>query len=223
MTIKNFLLPLVLAGIPMTAIAQGAPPAPPVAPAAAPEPVDPARLAAAKPVIDQIWPLGTYARIMHAVMDQMYGATMASMYDMPVDDFVKGVDPKAKPTGKTFREVMAETDPYYEERSKRVMKVMTDEMIGLMNEIEPDVRVALANAYARKFTVAQLNDLHTFFETPTGQIYARDSMMMMMGPDMMQALQAMMPKMMQRMPAIMEKVKEATKDLPLPSRPKKKA
>jgi hypothetical protein len=183
-------------------------------------PVDPARLVAARQVIDQIWPLGTYERIMRAVMDQMVNGTMASMYDMPADSFAKGLkaDGADKSTGKTFRQALAEDDPFFEERMRRSMNVMMGEMTALMNEVEPDVRVAFANAYARRFTVAQLNDLHTFFQTPTGRIYARESMTLMMGPDMMKAMQAFAPKMMERMPAITAKVEAATKDLPPPKR-----
>jgi hypothetical protein len=191
----------------------------PVAPADL-APVDPARLTAARRVIDQIWPLGTYERIMRAVMDQMVNGTMASMYDMPTDSFAKGLKANSpdKSTGKTFRQALAEDDPFFEERMRRSMNVMMGEMTALMNEVEPDVRVAFANAYARRFTVAQLNDLHTFFQTPTGRIYARESMTLMMGPDMMKAMQAFAPKMMERMPAITAKVEAATKDLPPPKR-----
>jgi hypothetical protein len=146
------------------------------------------------------------------------------MYDMKVDDFTKGMaaSPEDKKyAGKTFREMMAEEDPYFQERSRRSMKVMFDEMASLMSEVEPDVRVALSNAYARRFTVTELNDLHAFFATPTGKIYAAESMTLMMGPDMMKAMQSFMPKMMQHMPAIMAKVEAATKDLPPPKSKKK--
>lgn len=204
----------------MPAMAQTAPGAPVTGPAAAA--VDPARLAAARPVIDQIWPLGTYERIMRAAMDQVMSGTMANMYDMSTDEFAKAIDPKAPvaPSGKTFRQMLAEDDPYFEERTRRTMKVMTDEMIVLMTEVEPEVRVALADSYARRFSVAQLDDLHAFFATPTGRIYARESMLLMMGPDMMKAMQAFVPRMMQRMPAIMQKVEAATRDLPPPKRKK---
>ena len=181
-----------------------------------------ARRAAALPVIDQIWPLGTYERIMRAAMGQVMSGTMANMYDMPIDEFAKAIDPKAPvaPSGKTFRQILAEDDPYFEERMRRTMKVMTDEMVALMTEVEPEVRVALTDTYARRFTVAQLGELHAFFATPTGRIYARESMLLMMGPDMVKAMQAFMPRMMQRMPSIMQKVEAATKDLPPPKRKK---
>lgn len=206
------------------AAVSGAPLAAQTAPAPVPAtaPADPARRAAALPVIDQIWPLGTYERIMRAAMDQVMSVTMANMYDMPIDEFAKAIDPKAPvaPSGKTFRQILAEDDPYFEERMRRTMKVMTDEMVALMTEVEPDVRAALADSYARRFTVAQLGELHAFFATPTGQIYARESMLLMLGPDMMKAMQAFIPRMMQRMPSILQKVEAATKDLPPPKRKK---
>jgi hypothetical protein len=83
-----------------------------------------------------------------------------------------------------------------------------------MNDVEPEVRAAMARAYARRFTVAQLGDLERFFATPTGAVYANESMMLMMGPDMMQAMQSFMPRLMKEMPTIMARVQEATKDLP---------
>lgn len=208
--------------IPTAVHAQVAAPAATAAAAPLPE-VDSARLAAARPVIDRVWPLGTYARIMHAMMDQIMQSTMASMYDMPMDQFASaaGVDAKAAGAlnGKTMGQMMAEEDPAYRERMDRTMKVMTVEMTRMMTEIEPDVREAMARAYARRFTVAQLGDLDRFFQTPTGAIYANESLMLMMGPDMMQAMQAFVPRMMHEMPAIIAKVTEATKDLPpIPTR-----
>lgn len=195
-------------------VAQTKPPAtmqpPPVAP------IDPARLAAAKPVIDQIWPMGTYARIMHGVMEQMSQGMLASMYGMRAGDFAPD-DKSAKATGdKTLGELMAEEDPYFQQRTQITMRVMFDEMGRLMTEIEPQVRDGLAHSYARRFSIDQLNDLNRFFGTPTGKAYAADSMMLMMGPDMMKAMESFAPRMMKEMPAIMAKVQEATKDLPPP-------
>ena len=220
MKAKMMLAAALAAAAPTVASAQTAVPAP--IPAAAPLPeVDPARLAAARPVIDRVWPLGTYARIMHAAMDQIMESTMASMYDMPMDAMAEAIDPSntalhdaAK--GKTMGEVVAEEDPHFRERMDATMKVMTVEMTRLMTDIEPDVREAMAHAYARRFTVAQLGDLDRFFQTPTGAIYANESLMLMMGPDMMKAMQSFAPRLMREMPGIMAKVQEATKDLPPP-------
>lgn len=193
----------------MVAAAQTAP----VAAVATEQPVDPARLAAARLVIDQVWPLGTYARIMRTTMDQVATTSMAGMYDMKVDDLAPGAA-KGAESGKTMGQIMRESDPAFDQRMKITMSVMGEEMGKLMSEIEPDVRTAMANAYARRFTTAQLNDLHRFFDTESGRIYAAESMTLMMGPDMMRAMQSFVPKLMKAMPSIMAKVAEATKGLP---------
>lgn len=221
---RGFLLSIAaapLAAVP--AVAQQAPAAP--ATPAAQAPADPARLAAARPVIDQVWPLGTYARIMQSAMDQVMGGMLASMYDMPASEFAKmGPNGKAG-TGadgnKTLRQLAAEQDPHFEERMRIGMTVMMQEMTGLMAEVEPDVRTALASAYARRFTTQQLGELRAFFDTPTGRVYAAESMTLMMGPDMMGAMQSFTPKILQRMPGIVAKVEAATAHLPPP--PKKSA
>ncbi|MFN3434084.1 MAG: DUF2059 domain-containing protein [Sphingomonas sp.] len=176
--------------------------------------IDPARLAAAKVVIDQVWPLGTYARIMRATMDQVVSGSLAGMYDLKPADL--GVDAKTDPAtaGKTLRQLAAQQDPAFDERMRITMRVMTDGITDLMSEVEPEVRVALANAYARRFTVEQLGDLHRFFDTPSGRIYAAESMTLMANPDMMKAMQSFIPKMVQGMPALMAKVEAATKHLP---------
>lgn len=213
-----FLMALSALATPVAAFAQATPAS--VAPLAAPAPVDPLRLAAAKPVIDRIWPLGTYARIMRGSMDQIMNASMSGMYGLKASDVVPprpsatgAVDPLA---GKTMGEAMRASDPYFEQRMQRTMHVMTEEMARLMTEIEPDVRSAMAKSYARRFSVSELGDLDRFFATPTGAAYAHDSMMLMMGPDMVQAMQAFVPKLMKEMPAIMAKAQDATKDLPPP-------
>lgn len=95
-------------------------------------------------------------------------------------------------------------------------KVMMGEMGAIMSKVEPAVRDGLANAYARKFTAAQLRDLNRFFETPTGRFYAAESMMLFMDPEVMKSSMAMVPDLMKAMPAIGEKVKQATAHLPPP-------
>jgi hypothetical protein len=52
----------------------------------------------------------------------------------------------------------------------------------MVSEIPPMVR-AVENAYARRFTVSQLNEIKAFFLTPTGQIYGEQSQTLMTDPD----------------------------------------
>lgn len=222
---------LAVTAIPDAALAQAAAPVPaPAPPVAAVTPaqvgqratpaVDPVRLAAARPVIDQIFPQGTYARAMRAALDQltqMAADQLSGNGRTPPDPAAPGAAVRA-----ALADVSAAEDPYAAERSRIVLRVVSDEMSSLMASFEPGVRDALTKAYARRFTVDQLTTLHAFFETPTGQAYARESVAITMGPDMVEATQAILPKIVEAMPGIMAKAETATKDLPPPPKHKRK-
>lgn len=226
--IKTALLMASVAAVPTLAQTPAAPALATPAPAPSTAPLDPARLAAARPVIDRVWPLRTYERLMRGAMDQVAGNMMSGMYGMKMDDIAATMPDGDKKKdavthkGETLGEAMAAGDPHFEERMQITMRVMMSEMSRIMTEVEPEVRDALAKSYARRFTVAELGDLDRFFATPTGTAYAHDSMMLMMGPDMMQAMQSFMPRMMKEMPVMMAKMEAATKHLPPPPEKAKK-
>jgi len=182
-------------------------------------PIDPARLKAAKNTVDYLFPLGTYERMMKGTMDQLMDQMMMGMGDMRMGDLAGagGVARDDMPDGmgeKTLAEISREADPNFDERMKISTKVMMDEMIDIMITMEPAVREALTNIYARKFTAPQLTEMNNFFATDTGGAFARDYMMVFVDPEMMQSMMTMVPEMMQAMPNIMKKVEEATAHLP---------
>jgi len=113
-------------------------------------------------------------------------------------------------------EIMEIYDPAYKERMRLSTRTMMAEMGALMTRFEPDIRSGLASAYAKRFDAAQLGELNHFFATPTGKAYAADSYIIMMSPDVMEKMQALMPQVMRSMPTIIEKVKSATEKLPKP-------
>ena len=183
------------------------------------QPIDPLRIEAAKDTVDYLFPVGTYERMMKGTMDQMMDQIMTGMGNMRMGDLAGagGVSRSDIPDDlgdKTMAEIAAERDPHYQERMKISTKVMMDEMVNLMIDMEPTVRKALTNIYARKFTVDQLNEMTRFFSTDTGSAFARDYMMVFVDPEMMQSMMSMVPEMMQAMPDIMKKVEEATAHLP---------
>lgn len=214
-------LALAAALVAAPALAQ-APAAPP--PAAAVIPLDPARVAAARPVIAKLWPLGTYKRMMDGMMDRIMQSTMSSMFGMKASDFagMAGVNAdkaKAQAGDKTLGQMAEAADPAFRERMTISTKIITDEMVGMMTKVEPSIQEALVRAYARHFTVAQLGDLDRFFATPTGREYAAQSMLLYADPEMVTAMQSFAPELMKAMPAIMDKVKVATAHLPPPPTP----
>lgn len=179
------------------------------------EATDPARLSAAAPVIDKLWPLGTYRRMMDGTMSKMMDAVLDAAMGMKASDIGKGGD-------ELVGESAMKADPHFRERMKISMDTMMGEMIPLMEKIEPKVRESLTTIYARKYSAAQLNEMFAFFATPTGAIYARESMLVYMDPEMITAMQAFAPEMVSAMPAIVKKVEAATAHLPPLPAPKPK-
>jgi hypothetical protein len=198
------------------------------APAEAPVAVpDPLRVIAAKPVIDKLWPLGTYRRMMDGTLSKMMDQVMASMFDMPASDMAKAIDPTGEVAkaadGKSMGEMAVAADPHFRERMKITMDVMMREMIPLMEKVEPQVRSNLANIYARKFDSRQLREMDAFFTTPTGKAYAEQSMLAFIDPEMIKSMQSFVPEMMKAMPDIMKKAEKATAHLPPPPKNKVEA
>lgn len=197
----------------------------PVASTASAPPADPARIAAAAPVVDKLWPIGTYRRMMDGTMSKMMDQIMSSMFDMPAEDLaaMAGGSEAAKKAvdGKSMGEIATEADPHFRERMKLSMDTMMREMIPLMEKMEPQVRQNLTSIYARKFSVTQLGEMNSFFSTPTGKAYAEQSMLVFMDPEMISAMQGFVPELMKAMPGIIARVEAATAHLP--PVPKKKA
>lgn len=181
--------------------------------------IEPARLAAAKPVIDRLWPIGTYRRLMDGTMSKMVDGMMDSMFRMRAADMAPSDKAKGEAGDKTMGEVAQSKDPHFRERMRISTDVMFKEMMPIFERIEPSIRDAMTRIYARKFTAAQLGELNTFLQTPTGQVYAREWMAAYMDPEMLKGMQAFTPELLKAMPAIMAKAEEATKHLPPAPKP----
>jgi Uncharacterized protein conserved in bacteria (DUF2059) len=184
---------------------------------------DPSSIAAAKPVIDKLWPLGTYRRMMDGSMSKIMDSMIESMMGMKASDIVGPMDKSGKAAetvgGSSMGEVAAKADPNFRERMKLTMDAMMSGMIPIMEKIEPQVVENLTKIYARRFSTAQLADMAAFFATPSGKAYAEQSMLVFMDPEMIQGMQAFVPELMKSMPDIMKKAEAATKHLPPPPKP----
>lgn len=204
-TFRSSLIGLALLAAPV-AHAQGAP--------------DAARVTAARPVVDKIFPVGTYRRMMEGTMSKMMDSMMDGVMKMPIGQFARiGGVPEEKLAAldeSSMEQISAIVDPHFRERTKLGMDAMMGSMADMMDGFEPKVRDALTRAYARKFDGKQLGELAAFFKTPTGDLYARESMMMFMDQEIMGEMQALMPEMMKKMPEMAAKAEAATKRLPPP-------
>jgi hypothetical protein len=204
------------------AVAQTAPAsaAPTASPAAAPAPLDPLALAKARQVAARLMPAGIYKKILGPMM----GPVMDNMGDMlkamPLKKIAQigGLDEQqaAALDKVNLTEVMAIYDPHWQERAKLSMQAMMGAMADFFTTIEPDLRDAMAHAYARHFTATELDDLNRFFATPSGTEFASQYMTIMTDPAVVDATKAMMPKMMQQMPQFIAAAQKAAAALPPP-------
>lgn len=188
--------------------------------APAPAPADPATLAEARLVVGHLLPQGTYKKIMGPMMDSVIGNMSGTMKALPLREIAEmgGLDPKGAAALDKVKidEVMAIYDPHWQERMQLSMRAMFDAMGDFFSTQEPDIREAMAHAYANHFTLAELTDLDRFFSAGSGNKFATQYMTIMADPAMAAEMQSMMPKMMKNMPAFVGAAQKATASLPAP-------
>jgi len=188
----------------------------PAVPAAAP--ADPATLAEARLVVAHLVPPGVYKQILGPMMGSVMGSMGENLKALPLRQIAEmgGLDPKeAAALDKVhIDEVMAIYDPHWQERAKLEMQAMFGAMGDFFTTLEPELREAMARAYANHFTLAELTDLDRFFGTPSGGKFASQYMTIATDPAMTAEMQSMMPKMMAQMPQFIEAAKKATAALP---------
>jgi hypothetical protein len=156
-----------LAMLPVSA-AQGAqPPAPAPAAAAPGEAVDPARLAAARRLVAQMWPEGAFEGAMAAGMAEGFAAPLAA-------------DAEA-----------AARDPNHAERMRLTEQAMLRELGDVLGAVLPDLREIMARYYARRVGAAELDQAASFYATPGGRRFASGAFEAAARPGAIQAFEAL--------------------------------
>lgn len=218
-------LPFALAALALPASAHaGEPvaPAPAADQATSADAVDPQRLAIAHQIVDRQFPPGSYARLMNGSMRGMIDQMTSGVQQMTLRDVAKAVGAKPEDIAKLGKgsivDVASIIDPAFEQRNKLAMNAMLDLVTGLLTEMEPGIRDAYAQAYARRFTLEQLQDIAHFFGSPTGQAYATNALTLSSDPAVMAELRQMMPKMIQKMPNTIAAITKAEEALPKPKK-----
>lgn len=190
------------------------------APQAGNSTVDPATLAEARQVVLKLMPPGTYKKIMSSAMAPMMDNMSGSLKALPLKQLAElgGLDAhQAAALDKVnLEQVMAIYDPHWQERTNLTMHAMFDAMGEFFTTLEPELREAMAKAYASQFTLDDLRDLNRYFATPTGAKFAGRYMTIMTDPAMADEMKAMMPKMMAQMPKFIEAAQKAAASLPPP-------
>ena len=187
------------------------------------EPLTPeqeARLPAAQLAVGKLVPEGTMARMMRQVMgdmlDPMVSTLMAGGMEpgniaeatgVPLEDLVTLDDASRA-------EITAILDPAFEQRGRLMIDHMTAAMGDMYAAMEPLMREGLTRAYAARFTDRQLADINAFFATPSGEVFARESLLVYSDPQAMSAVMKGMPMMMQAMPDMLAGMEAAQESLP---------
>jgi hypothetical protein len=212
------LAPLALFSVSAAAAPEKKPAA--MAPLAKPAPLDPATEAASRAVVNQLWPLGTYSRMMDSYMGDFMDGLTDQILSMRLVDFIPPEMQKDMPKGPearmTFKEMMAKEDPHFVERMKISMDVMNAEMKPIITKWEPTVQNIMVKSLGRRFTGDQLKDMSKFFATPSGAAFAKEWMVLYLEPDFIISMKDMIPDLIEMGPGIAKKVEKATAHLPMP-------
>jgi hypothetical protein len=172
---NSLILAAALAASPTIAFAQATP-----APVAAP--VDPARLAAAKALMEQIMPPATRDQMVTGMMTSIMHTMLQAMQQDETLSAELEKDPRA--------------GPVFERFMQRQQQLATDQLKTNL----PGMLDAMAHAYARRFTLPQMHDMTTFFATPSGQAYLVQAPTLMSDPDVTAWMGDLMRNSMKRMP-----------------------
>ncbi len=189
-------------------------------PAAAVQSVNPALLAKAQPIASIILPNGTMEKMMGPMMQKMMGPMMDGMTKMPIREFLKvgGLDPeRAESLGEgTIEEMMAIIDPNFRKRMDVIVNTMMPALGRFMGRYEPVMREGMAEAFAYRYSAAELDQIGAFLKTPVGAKFGAGFMELATDPHYIDRMQKIMPEMMQAMPEIMKSSAAELAKLPKP-------
>ncbi|RST31988.1 hypothetical protein HMF7854_14920 [Sphingomonas ginkgonis] len=201
-----------------------APPALHVAPGPA-APVDPARLALARQTAAALYRDGSTARLLDHLLTPRPDGTASALLDMTLGELMAPLMPKLPASdaaaGQTsLRSMIAQKDPYFEQRLGAIHDAAVAEAVRLAPRFEPQVREGLAQSLAHRFTAPQLAELGRFLGSDTGQAFSDQLYLMWMDPAVIKAMLSTFPALSAELPAAMQRVKAASDRFPYPEKPK---
>lgn len=158
------------------------PPAPLAAAAVTEAPVDPARLAVARIVIDLLLPPSSREQMIDSMTASQSAIMRQGFTTNPQFTKAFGDDPRVRRAFNDFLLRMSE-------RSRAETRALL-----------PEYSEALARAYARRFDLKQLDDIRAFFDTPTGHAYSQISIAAMSDPDVVAWQRNVMARSMSHFP-----------------------
>jgi hypothetical protein len=205
---------ILLGAAPLTSVAAQTPPVTALRapPAAAEAPPDPARLAVAERLVQLVAPVDLIRRMLGTGMSGMDGVFDMSLADMGVDNEMAGMSEADR--RRPMSEIMAERDPHFRERMA-IRNRITGEVIGeVFAAAAPEFHRAMAEIYARRFSLDDLNAALAYYSTPAGRRFIDTSMTIAQDPAFVRVLMPLMPRIFRAMSTIDERVRAASAHLP---------
>lgn len=147
------------------------------------ETLDPARVTAARRLLDVVMPPAKREGMIDSMMKGMMANLSQAMLNSPQMKAAFEADPRA---GAIFQ-------AFFQRQQANSLTMLKSNFPGMME--------AMARAYARRFTVTQMGEMRTFFETPTGRIYIDQAATIVSDPDVAKWQRDLMGKSMTRIPA----------------------
>lgn len=186
------------------------PPAPPPPP---PAPADPARLAAANRAAELILPTDAFSQRLplQELAATLFAIPVSSAGPVPLPP---GVGPHA-----TLGEVAEMHMPHAREMVRIATGIMAEDLPRLLPLAAPIARGAMAELYAREFTVAELDQIGAFYASPAGQALARQSLTAMVDPPLIRGSLLMMPRILPEVYTALVRIGQSTANLPAPPAP----
>jgi hypothetical protein len=181
-------------------------------------PVDPARLALAQKTTAALIPPGSLEKMLDNLYGKMFETFLEEMggtSDLSLS-IKTGVESEkiAALDADTKKAVADVFDPYRKQRDDQMIKVIRPLISEFLTDLEPSMRDGLAHAYARKLTAAQLTEVNAFFATPTGSVYAAESMALGADPQVMVTMLKAMPPVISKFIDKGPTLEKQFKDLP---------
>lgn len=211
---RTGILAALLLSLPVPAVAAQAPATQsPRSSAPTPEVPDAARIAAAGRLIDLMMPPGSMRELMSDWMPTMDTLLALTAERLGIDTEGMSREQRAR----AVETLGAQSDRHFRERLQITLDVTVRVTAEIMAEMEPDMRRVMVTLMARQFDQAELGEMTTFFNTPTGRKYARMAFTMGRDPAWQEVLTLMVPRMTEAETRIQAAVREATAHLdPLP-------
>jgi hypothetical protein len=146
------------------------------------ETLDPARLDAAKGLLDVLMPPARRETMVDGMIAASTANMLRAMQSNPAFVTMFGSDARVKPIFERF------------------LTKQRTELAATLHNGMPDMMAAMQRAYARRFTVPQMAEVRAFYATPTGQLYMEKGATIMSDPDVSAWQQNMMRSQMAKMP-----------------------